>query len=166
MRVIIVMVLLACLNGCRTSGPDPAPLHLALVQIVSDPFRLRWNGKTVPTVGTNWRGFVVTEITPKSKQITRFGKEFTVDVSVLTLKRGERTIRLVKGKAVEYNEHIVHLLDLADRTEYSVRSGEEVVIGSRSFLLRGVDTREMNCTLRDVGSGEQFTIKRVAQPEN
>ena len=164
MKWIAVIALLACLGGCGTAGPEPTPPRLALVQIVRDPFILKWDGRSDLPVGTHWHGFVVAGLTPKFKMRTLpNGKEVEVDVSELTLKRSGKTITLVKGRRTEYNGYFVHLVSDSDQKEYTVGIGQELEIGSRRLRLRELNVKELNCTLEDINSGEHFKIKRVAQ---
>lgn len=164
MRQIICIGLLACLSGGAAAEPQPAPLRLALVKIMSDPFKLKFDGKSDIPTWTNRNGFVAFKFTPKYKMIELPSGRFTkVDVSELTLKRGDKTIVLITGRSVMYEEHIVHLSDLSDQKKYSVGTGQEISVGTRRLRLREVNVKKLNCTLVDIESGEEFIIKRMAQ---
>ena len=158
MRSIVVIALLTCLSGCATAKPE-AP-HLSIAKIEGEKFSLKYEGKTDLPIGTNVRGFVVTKLTPKFKMRTiAGGRQVNVDLSELTLKREDKTIILIKGQRALFIEYIIHLSNLDDMKEYSVRIGEEIDIGLRTLRLREVNVEKQNCELEDVKSGEQFTIK-------
>jgi len=167
MKRFAAIALLACLSGCATAdGPGGAP-QLDLVDIARVPFSLGFDDKSEIPVGTNICGFVAVKFTPKvEERVLPSGATGRVDVSELTLKRGESLITLVKGRRVSYQQLAVHLVDRSSGKEFGVMTGEEINIGSRRLRLREVNVEELNCTLQDVTSGEQFTIKRMAQPES
>jgi len=167
MRELGTIALLACLTSCATAEPQPGPPELALVKIVRDPFSLKFDGKTNLPIGTNVHGFVMAKLTPKFKKLMLpGGGERTIDVSEIELKRGDKTITLVKGHRAPYVEPFVQLIDPSTQATYFIGPREEFVIGSRRLRLREVNVKELNCTLEDTKSGEQFIIRRMAQPEN
>ena len=164
MRSIGVIALLVCLSGC--TSVKSAPPRLAIVKIQSKRFVLKYDGKTDLSIGTNLHGYVVTKLSPKFKmQTSPGGTHFKDDMSELTLKRGDKTIILVKGRPRLHVEFVVHLSDLTDQRQYSVRTGKAINIGPRTLRLREVNVKKQNCELEDVKSGELFTIKRMAQPQ-
>jgi hypothetical protein len=135
-----------------------------LVRIVRDPFSLRFGAKSDIPIGTNMHGFVVVKLTPKfEKKKLPSGDYATVDVSELTLKRGDRSITLIKGRRGNYDEHVVYLVDQPSGKQYVIRTGNEITIRSRRLRLREVDVKQLNCILEDVKSGKMFTIRQIAQ---
>lgn len=164
MKLIIAIALLACLSGCASADGPAEASQLALVDIARVPFSLGFDDAADIPIGTNVHGFVAVKFTPKFKQKELpSGALRTIDVSELTLKRGDKLITLVKGHRVPYEEHAVHLVHKSTGKEYGIRTGEEIEIGSRRLRLRDVNVRKQNCTLVDVKTGEQFTITRMAQ---
>ena len=166
MKRIITMALLLCASGCAMVEPESVPPDLALVRILKVPSMLEFNATSHLSVGTNIAGFVVLAFAPKvEKKILRSGEEVTVDVSTLTVKRGYTTINLVRNRPVGYVAYTIHLVDQSDGKNYTVCTEQDITIGSRRLRLREVNVKELNCTLEDLESGEQFTIKRMAQPD-
>lgn len=164
MRTIIAIALLTCLSGCATADGPTDVLQLALIDIARKPYSLAFDDESEIPIGTNFHGFVAVKFTPKfEKKKLPSGEFITVDVSELTLKRGDKLITLVKGRRVPYAEHSVHMVDTTTGKEYGFRTGEEIEIGSRRLRLRDVNVKEQNCTLVDVKTGDQFTITRMAQ---
>jgi hypothetical protein len=167
MKAIGAIVMILSLAGCGTAPPETRASDLALVKIKTESYSLGFGGKTNITAGTEIDGFVVLSFTPKfQKRTLPDGKEVTVDISELRLKRDDKTITLVKNQRMDYNEYIVHLVDKSDGKNYLVRTEQEITIGSRRMRLRETNVKESSCTLEDLKSGELFTIKRMAQPEN
>jgi hypothetical protein len=162
-RIGIIILVIAAVGSAVAQSASTSP-SLAVVKIVADPFSLMFNKASDLPVGSNWNGFVAVTFTPKVEERTLpNGSTGKVDVSELTLKRGDKTITLVKGRRVTYTEYIVHLVDRTDAKPYSVRTGSEMTVGSRTLRLRDVNVKKLSCTLIDVATGETYTITRIAQ---
>ena len=100
------------MSGCITAEPESSPPELAVVGIADRPYQPGIGGKTNIAVGSQLAGFVVTKYTPKFETRTLpSGSVVTVDVSELTLMRGDRTTTLLKNRTVGYVEHVVRLVD-------------------------------------------------------
>lgn len=68
------------------------------------------------------------------------------DVSVLSLKRGEKLIPLEKGKDVQYDEYTVHLVFRLDGTEFKLKKDEEFELMGRKYRLTAIDSKA-NCVV-------------------
>jgi len=92
-----------------------------------------------------------------------------IDVSVLTLKRGDRIIPLVKGMNVRYSEYVVTLLFQPHTLEFVLKIGEEFDIRGRKYRVIAIDARKKTCVIADIETKERFTIsqkKKRAQPRD
>ena len=124
-------------------------------------FRCRFNSASEFPVGKDIHGFTVVKFTPKTEKKTlSSGHRVTVDVSELILKRGEKCLTLVAGRPVPYEEHIVHFVDQSDGAKYSARTGGTLTVGPHRFLLTHVSVEQQICTLEDIDTKKQLTIKR------
>jgi hypothetical protein len=138
---------------------------LVLVNITQEPFAFKFNSKSEIPIGTNIHGFVVVGFTPKfQKMQNSSGADITVDVSELTLKRGDRTITISRGETTPFLESTAHFIDKAENKDISMQTGDDVSVGGHKLRLLEVNVTEFRCKLEDVKSGEQFTIKRMVQP--
>ena len=120
---------------------------LSLVTITAESFSLMYDGKRPIAVGVKTNGFDIVAMTPDE----------------LTLKRGDKVIRLPKGRRLPYNEYVVTVMDNVNRKQYEARIGSQLTIGSRTFAVGRVNPNEGSCILRDVDTGETQTIRRPAQ---
>lgn len=134
--------------------------RLELTEIKALPKSLGFSNRTNLTVGATVDGFVIEKVTPKTeKKVLPNGKTITIDVSELTLKLGEKTITLVKGRREVLEEKAVYLRDKSDK-RYILTMGDEFNIGKRNLRLAWIGYTGSHCVLTDVESGESFTIKR------
>jgi hypothetical protein len=142
MKTIIAIILPLLLASPVIADTNEAPIDLNVVTMTAVPFALMYDGKRPLVVGVKTNGFEVVAVT----------------TNALTLKRGDREIRVAKGQRVPYNEYVVTIMDKGNGSQYEVRTGHEIKIGARTFALGSVNLNEGSCTLRDVDSGEIRTI--------
>jgi len=145
MKTMMSMILAMLLAKPVIASTNAAPPDMSVVAITAISFSLEYDGKRPPAVGVKTNGFDVVAVTPDE----------------LTLRRGDKVIRLPKGKRLPYNEYVITILDNGNGKQYEARTGNELRIGSRTFKVGGVNPDEGSCTLRDVNQGETLTIRRL-----
>jgi hypothetical protein len=169
--------------NARTDPNDPEvfpPLEaeLRIVKILANPFRLlfrsrirlpdgefkfgintRTDKKTYfVKVGEDVEGFLVTEFEEKYGTKDLGGATVRVDESVVVLKRGDRTIRLIKGQDVAYEEYTVEFFFGLDGTTFKVKPEEEFSIRGRRFKLISVDTARNSVLIRSLHDGKERAV--------
>ena len=161
MNRLRIIATLVCVTGCVAAQPEQSAPQLAVVRILVEPFSLGFHRGSDFPIGSNWNGFVAVKFTPKVKMKTLpDGNTGEIDVSELTLKRGDETITLVKDERVPFVELIADLVDQSGGTTFMVKKHSEVSVGSRRLRVRDVSAKNVTCTLEDVTSGEQFIITK------
>ena len=143
----------------RTAQQPSSASHLTLINVKSIPFSLRFDSPDDWPLGTNKRGFIAEKFTPKyTSRVDADGSKTEVDVSELTIKRGDRTITLVKGVGVRYEEYEVELGNILTQDRYTLRLGEAIDIQGRQLRLISVNLDQRSCTLEDVDSLSAFPL--------
>ena len=155
---------------------------LRLVAIVADPFRLRFKSViTLPDgslkfaintrgnvrtyfqkLGEDVEGFTLFKYTPKEEEQNVGGMTRPVDMSVLTLKRGDKLIPLVKGQDVQYNEYTARLVLTVDGTEYTVRLDDVITLARKTYKVITIDSGKGSLVLRRVQDGRELVIRGMA----
>ena len=82
------------------------------------------------------------------------------DVSVLTLKRGERLIPLEKGRDVQYDEYTVHLVFVLDGSEFKLKKDEEFELMGRKYRLTMIDSKANRVVITRTDDGKEWEIGR------
>lgn len=164
-----------------TNSEDYPPLivKLRLIDIRQDPFVLRFRGMmTLPDnslkfqinlrgggktyfkkLGEEVEGFIVDTFEEKKEE--RDGH--TVDVSVLTLKRGDGKIPLVKEADVEYMEFQAELDFILDPGTFTVKEKDEFVLRGKKYEVIDIDSRRTRVLIRGLHDGKESAIGKLAE---
>jgi len=168
------------------TDPNDSPsivMKLCVQSLVADPFHLRFksvirlpgnakqfaintrgNSKTYfKKIGEEVEGFVLHTFEPKFRRVERFGRVMNIDVSVLTLKRGDKLIRLTKGKGVEYNEYTCTLLFKADDSTYKLRLNDEFDLQGKRYKLIDIDSGAGRVVIKRVLDGLDLQVRKCAE---
>ncbi len=168
------------------SDPNDSPsivMKLCVQSLVADPFHLRFksvirlpgnekqfaintrgDAKTYfKKLGEEVEGFVLHEFEPQLRRIERFGRVMNIDVSVLILKRGDKLIRLTKGKGVEYNEFTCTLLFKADDSTYTLRLDDEFDLQGKRYRLIDIDSAAGRVVIKRVLDGLDLQVRKCAE---
>ncbi|MCK5850371.1 MAG: hypothetical protein KAH23_05600 [Kiritimatiellae bacterium] len=82
-----------------------------------------------------------------------------VDVSELTLQRGEKSIVLVRGKDVMHNEYTVSLIFTLDDSKYKLRVDESFKLKDVEYKLISVDSVKEYVLVKRLHDKQDFIIK-------
>jgi hypothetical protein len=144
--------------------PPPAA-KLRVVRVVSNPFKLRFQGDAkLPggkvryqlnlrslertyfvSVGDELEGVKVMEYIPDSP-----------DGPTLILKQGDATVRLMKGKEVTKFERVADILFLIDLTPFRVRVSDVMKLKDREYKI--IDIRRDGVLIRDVTTKKDVLV--------
>jgi hypothetical protein len=158
-------------------------MKLCVQNLVADPFHLRFksvirlpggekqfaintrgDSKTYfKKPGEEVEGFLLHEFEPKVRRVERFGRVMNIDVSVLTLKRGDKLIRLTKGKGVEYSEYTCTLLFKADDSTYKLRLNDEFDLQGKRYRLIDIDSAAGRVVIKRVLDGVDLQVRKCAE---
>ncbi|MBN1558555.1 MAG: hypothetical protein JW951_10475 [Lentisphaerae bacterium] len=161
----------------------PITAKLRLLELVPDPFKLRFksvigmpdgsrkfaintrgNTRTYfRKLGEDVEGFTLFQYEPRREMQDVGGIRREVDMSVLTLRRGEKLIPLVRGKDVQYNEYTARLRFTPDGTEYTVRINDELVLQRKKYRVISIDTERESLVLRRLHDGRDLVVRRMPQ---
>ena len=116
-------------------------------------------------LGDDVQGFKVATFEPKTEMRERpgFPKPREVDVSVLTLRRGDKTIPLILRQDVQYNEYTATVVFPLDNAKFSVSIGQTIDIRNGKYKVTGVDGQQRTLTLVRVEDGQTFVIPHCSQ---
>jgi hypothetical protein len=165
-------------------NPEDSPplvVKLRLVRIETDPFRLRFRGlMTLPDGSMKFQinlrdnsqtyfrkldeeieGFKLAKYEEKFETKAGGTAGLKKDVSELTLQRGDKTIRLVKGQDVQYDEYVAHLAFAVDNTEIAKRVGETFTLRGRKYQVIDIDSRRERVLIRSLQDGKEAAIERL-----
>jgi hypothetical protein len=168
------------------ADPDDSPsivIKLCLQSLKAVPFRLRFmsvqklpnggrrfsintpgNSKTYfKKIGEDVEGFVLHAFEPKTERVVRHGREVDVDVSILTLKRGNKLIGLMKGKGVQYDEYTCTLLFKADMSTYKLRLSDEFDLQGKRYKLIDIDSATRRVVIKRVLDGVDLQVGKCAE---
>jgi len=83
-----------------------------------------------------------------------------VDVSELTLQRGDKMIVLVKDQDVQWDEYTAQLKTLfkGDNVEYTVKNGDVFEVKNEKFKVNNVDMAKQTVLIESLNTGEKITI--------
>ncbi len=83
-----------------------------------------------------------------------------VDVSVLTLKRGDKLIPLVLNRAVQHDEYTVHFAFDVDRSRIEVKIGDTFDLRHEKYRLKHVDMRRQNAVVKNLKDEELWSVRK------
>lgn len=92
-----------------------------------------------------------------------------IDVSELTLQRGNKTIVLVKGKIVRFSEYIAHLILLSENQKFIVKEDEEFHIRKVKYKIKRIDPKLRRVLIIHTESEKEKWIqplKKNAEPRD
>jgi hypothetical protein len=158
----------------------PLEAELFIEDIRANPFRLLFRSKVrLPDgqykfgintrsgsktyfvkLGDEVEGFKVVAFEEKTETRNSGGVVLRADVSVLTLKRGDRIISLVKGQDVSYEEYVVHFFFALDRSRFAVRPEEGFALRGKPFRLISVDTARYTILIHSEQDGKETSVAR------
>ena len=109
-------------------------------------------GTSFAVVPTDSHNLAISSI----RYVPRFYNE--ADLPVTGSK--SRGTEIIVGKAMSGPRHVVvaSLVNISNKTQYTVSFARECIIDSRRYILQGVSTNATSCTLRDIDSGALLTI--------
>ncbi len=168
------------------SDPDDSPsiaIKLCLQSLVADPFHLRFKSVSkmpdgsrqfaintrgdVKTyfkkIGEDIEGFVLQAFEHKVEKVKKSGLMMDVDVSVLTLKRGDKLIGLTKGRGVQYNEYTCTLLFKATMSTYTLRLNDEFDLQGKRYKLIDIDSSSERVVIRRLLDGVDLQVRKCAE---
>jgi hypothetical protein len=170
----------------RTDPRDPEDhpsiiAKLRVADLEADPFKLRFKSviklpdgdlkfaiNTRGNTRTYFRrlneeveGFTLFKYVPREETEKVGGMTRQADVSILTLKRGEKLIPLVKGKDVQYNEYTARLVFTVDGSEYIVRMDDELTLARKVYKVITIDTQKRSLILRSLQDGRELVIRSM-----
>ncbi|NQU39302.1 MAG: hypothetical protein HQ523_05060 [Lentisphaerae bacterium] len=158
-------------------------MKLCLQSLIADPFNLRFksvislpggvkqfaintrgNGRTYfVKLNEEVEGFVVVDYEKHLRRMERFGNVMNLDVSVLTLKRGEKLIRLTMGKEVEYSEYTCKLFFKVDGSTYTLKLGDQFELQGKQYELIGIDSRGGRVVIRQLLDSVDLHVRKCAE---
>lgn len=163
-------------NEALSYPPLEAELFFEKVNV--DPFRLlfksritlpggefkfgintRENAKTYfVKIGDDVEGFRVLSHEERVETVVKGGMPRRVDVSVLTLKRGDREIALVKDRDFSYVEYLVHFVFALDDLRFQKRPEDEFSLRSHRYKVIGVDIGRNRVLISRMEDGERVEV--------
>lgn len=87
-----------------------------------------------------------------------------VDVSVLTLKRGDKLVHLVLNRAVQHDEYTVYFAFDVDRTRIEVKIGDTFDLRHEKYRLKHVDMRRQNTVVKHLKDQELWSVRKRPDP--
>lgn len=114
-------------------------------------------------VGEKGGDFVVESFEFKEQMVTNktsggIGGARPVDVSVLTLRRGEKQIPLILNQRVDWDEVRAVLSFPPDGTNWLVKAKDSIEVRSVKYVVMDIDSRASTVVLRRPDSGTTFTV--------
>jgi hypothetical protein len=163
------IVVKLCLQGLSAD-----PFHLLFKSVIKLPggnkqfaINTRGNSKTYfKKLGEEVEGFTLHEFEPKLRRVERFGRVMNIDVSVLTLKRGDKLIKLTKGKRVEYKEYTCTLLFKVDDSTYTLAVNDEFDLQGKRYKLIGIDSATERVVIKRVLDGLDLQVRKCAESDD
>ncbi len=141
-------------------GPDGAPNRKFAINTSA-------NSRTYfKKLGEDVEGFVLHDFELKSKRVEKSGMVMDVDISVLTLKRGDKLIRLTMGKLVEYNEYTCTLLFKVDNSTYIMKLEDEFDLQGKRYSLIGIDSRGQRVVIRRLLDAVDLHVRKCAESDD
>ncbi len=175
------------MQGTDLNDPEDSPSYeaeLCVSEIKAEPFNLLFKSvmKTPDgalTFGVNTsairpktyfvkmngevEGFKLVAYEPKTESVVLQGSSLprNVDVSVLTLKRGDKMISLTKGKEQEYSEYTGVLTFNLDKSTYPVKMGTEFELKmvGKKYKVLSIDGTQNFIVIERLTDGGKLTIR-------
>jgi len=148
------------------------PFHLRFKSVIKLPGRdnrqfainTRGDSKTYfKKIGEEVEGFTLHKFEPTFRRAERFGRVMNIDISVLTLKRGDKLIGLTKGKGVQYNEYTCTLLFKADNSIYKLRLNDEFDLQGKRYRLIDIDSDVGHVVIKRVLDGLDLQVRKCTE---
>jgi hypothetical protein len=173
------------------SHPTPESL-LRVAEIIPEPFKLRFKAVlTLPDGSFQFQinlkddtktyfvklneeigkeGFKVVKYEPKTTNSVVGGTGTQrVDVSVLTLQRGEKLIPLVKREKVIWKEFRARIVFELDKSEYTVRQDENMELTwkdkKQKYAVIKIDMEDQSVLIRRADDNKDFTVRKTLEIE-
>ena len=83
-------------------------------------------------------------------------------LQVLTLKRGDKLIRLIKLSVVPWNEYEAKLAYDVDNTTMDVRIDSEFALGTEKYRVKQIDSGAKRVLIRDISGGKETWVGQRA----
>ena len=163
----------------------PVVVKLSLEKVVADPFKLRFKSVIkLPddslqfaintrgdvrtyfvTMGQEVEGFKVVKYEEKFEENILQGRKTpqAVDVSELTLQRGDRLIVLVKGKNIQYDEYIAHLFFSLDGSEHVAKIGDVLTLKEKKYEVISIDSKPDRILIHNMQDGKETIIEKFSR---
>ncbi len=169
-------------NPTNSASHADWPDKLRIVRVEAQPFHLLF--KSVSTLPDGSRQFAVNVRKTGQTYFVKLGEDvegFTVhkyeekwsekslggattlkvDVSELTLKRGEKLVNLVRGKRVSYEEYRADLAFLLDNSRHSVKRGDRFELKSVPYGVIKIDIESQKVVIgRLLGGKKVYVLTR------
>lgn len=178
--------LMEFLHGTDPTDSNSFPPHEAWIfvaSIESDPFRLLFRGVSVgpdganifqintragnpprtffKKIGEDVEGFKVVDFqTNFVKKSLGPGMEMNVDESILTVQRADKSIRLTKGKDVEFFELNANLYFEIEKKEFRVKKDDTFELRGNKYLVKQVDMDKYHVVITRVSDSKDFVLTR------
>lgn len=157
----------------RDAGTCPLASLLRVEKVLGAPFRLKFAsiaklpdgtlkfGLNAPgmsyfkKLGEEVEGYRIIKHEPRREKRSARGVTMEVDVDVLTLRKGDKVIPLVRGET--YSEYRVKLLFTPDDSRYEVMTGTDIKIRGKSYRTVEIDDRSQAVAL-ERADGRRWVI--------
>jgi hypothetical protein len=154
----------------RQIKPDPFPLQFKSTIKLPDHNRFAINSlrntKTyVVRLGEKVLGYDVIRYDYKVMDKPMTGWTQSVDVSVLTLRKGDKEISLALGQDVQVDEYIAELVFLADNSMHRVRVDGGFEVKGKKYTAIAIDSKAEFVVVKRDNDGRQFTIRKAASSD-
>lgn len=147
-------------------GREPMPLSFLGVQILPDGARYQLKNRSTGRdrfvkMNDTIDGYTLAGFEPKKIKVRLGANSFSErDVSVLTVKRGESTFKLVRGSEGE-GDIVAYLVFLVDGSNLKVNIGDEFALKQTSYKV--VDIQADRVIVADVHTGVETLLPADAQ---
>ncbi|MFO7870240.1 MAG: Amuc_1099 family pilus-like system protein [Kiritimatiellia bacterium] len=162
-------------EGSMVKKPDGTEIKIAgqgrlkLSCRLKFQLNLRSNKRTYfAEMGEEVQGFKLHMYKPMFESRTTSTGERLEDFSILTLRRGNKLIPLVKNKKVQYDEFIAHLHFALDNTEYVKRVNDRLDLRDKkgdviAYEIRGIDSERQIVVIRRLSDEEEIPIRKFPE---
>lgn len=161
----------------------PYALRLALGPVASEPFRLLcMSASTLPDgsrkfqintrdggqtyfakLGESVEGFTVKAYEEKFETRDSSTGPMKVNVSVLTLQRGDKQIPLTMGRGHSYVEYKVRMVSTLDNLDVPVNPGDKITVRDEVYKVISVDIPNGTVVIVRDSDGKQFEVRKLHQ---
>lgn len=86
-------------------------------------------------------------------------------LQVLTLQRGDKRIRLIKGLVTPWQEYEVKLADDIDKNEFTVIVDSEFSLGNEKYQVKQIDSSAKRILIRAISGGKETWVEQRAPEE-